>query len=201
MALAKQDWNSKGGWVFESAENFVEKVVELKRVIKVVKGGKRLKLYACVVVGDGEGGIGVGHAKSVEVAAAIKKATVIAKKNMVKVDVTEGTILHPVKGKFSASHVLLKPALTGTGIIASSPVRAVCEAVGIRNILTKSLGSNNPTNLACATINALKSVRPVSVVAEMRNKPVEYFQRKKPREVAVEHEEKTQGNTQEEPNK
>ena len=130
-----------------------------------------------------------------------KKATVIAKKSMVQVDVTGGTILHPVKGKFSASHVMLKPALTGTGIIASSPVRAVCEAVGIKNILTKSLGSNNPTNLACATINALKSVRPVAVVAEMRNKPVEYFQRRKREEVTVEHEEKTEGNTQEEPNK
>jgi len=176
----------------ESTENFIEKVVELKRVIKVVKGGKRLKLYACVVVGDGAGNIGVGHAKSSEVAAAIKKATVIAKKNMVKVDVTEGTILHPVKGKFSASHVLLKPALTGTGIIASSPVRAVCEAVGIKNILTKSLGSNNPTNLACATINALKSIRPVAVVAEMRNKPVEYFRRKRY--------EKDKSDTQEESN-
>jgi small subunit ribosomal protein S5 len=165
--------------VFDTAETFVEKVVELKRVIKVVKGGKRLKLYACVVAGDGEGNVGVGHAKSSEVAAAIKKATVIAKKSMTKVDVTEGTILHPVKGKFSASHVILKPALTGTGIIASSPVRAVCEAAGIKNILTKSLGSNNPTNLARATINALASVRSVAVVAEMRNKPVEYFLRKK----------------------
>ncbi len=179
--------------MFETTETFIEKVVELKRVIKVVKGGKRLKLYACVVVGDGAGGIGMGHAKSTEVAAAIKKATVIARKNMVKVDVTEGSILHPVKGKFSASHVVLRPALTGTGIIASSPVRAVCEAAGIKNILTKSLGSNNPTNLACATINALKSIRPVAVVAEMRNKPVEYFRRKKYEE--------DKGDTKEEPDK
>jgi small subunit ribosomal protein S5 len=175
--------------VLESTE-YIEKVVELKRVIKVVKGGKRLKLYACVVVGDGKGNIGVGHAKSAEVAAAIKKATLKAKKGMVKVDVSEGTILHPVKGKFSACHVLLKPALTGTGLIASSPVRAVCEAVGIRNILTKSLGSNNPTNLACATINALKSVRSIATVAEMRNKPKEYFQRKKRDEVTSDIEEK-----------
>lgn len=178
--------------MFESTE-YIEKVVELKRVIKVVKGGKRLKLYACVVVGDGQGNIGVGHAKSAEVAAAIKKAILKAKKNMVKVDVSEGTILHTTKGKFSASHVLLKPALTGTGIIASSPVRAVCEAVGIKNILTKSLGSNNPTNLACATVNALKSVRSVAEVAEMRNKPVEYFIRKK-------HEETT-GDTEEKPDR
>lgn len=176
--------------MFDTSETFVEKVIELKRVIKVVKGGKRLKLYACVVAGDGEGNVGVGHAKSSEVAAAIKKATAIAKKTMTKVDVTEGTILHPVKGKFSACHVILKPALTGTGIIASSPVRAVCEAAGIKNILTKSLGSNNPTNLARATINALASVRSVAVVAEMRNKPIEYFMRKKY--------EKDQSDTQEE---
>ena len=122
---------------------------------------------------------------------AIKKATGIARKSMVKVDVTRGTILHTVKGKFSASHVLLKPALTGTGIIASSPVRAVCEAVGIRNILTKSLGSNNPTNLAWATIDALQSVRPVAVVAEMRNKPVEYFTRKRHEENKSNPEEKS----------
>jgi small subunit ribosomal protein S5 len=179
--------------LLDTTETFIEKVVELKRVIKVVKGGKRLKLYACVVVGDGTGNIGVGHAKSSEVAAAIKKATLIAKKNMVRVDVTAGTILHPVKGKFSASHVVLKPALTGTGIIASSPVRAVCEAVGIKNILTKSLGSNNPTNLACATINALASIRSVEVVAEMRNKPVDYFRRKK--------HEKDKSDTEEESNK
>jgi len=179
--------------VLNNSDIYIEKVIELKRVIKVVKGGKRLKLYACVVVGDSAGGIGVGHAKSAAVADAIKKATVIARKNMVKVDVSGGTILHTVKGKFSASHVLLKPAMTGTGIIASSPVRAVCEAVGIKNILTKSLGSNNPTNLAWATIDALKSVRPVAVVAEMRNKPVEYFIRKK-------HEE-NKGDTEEEPNK
>ena len=163
----------------EDIVQFVEKLVELKRVSKVVKGGKRLKLYACVVAGDGAGAVGMGHAKSSEVAKAIKKATEIAKKNMVKVDITEGTILHPVQGKFSASYVLLKPALTGSGIIASNAVRAVCEAAGIKNILTKSLGSNNPTNLASATINALKSIRSVAKVAEMRNKPIEYFVRKK----------------------
>jgi small subunit ribosomal protein S5 len=169
---------------------FIEKLVELKRVSKVVKGGKRLKLYACVVVGDGTGAVGIGHAKSSEVAPAIKKATEIAKKNMAKLDVTEGTILHMVYGKYSASKVIMKPALTGTGIIASKSVRAVCEAAGIKNILTKSLGSNNATNLARATIEALKSIRPVAVVAEMRNKPLEYFARKRY--------EKTKSDTQEE---
>jgi small subunit ribosomal protein S5 len=170
---------------------FIEKLIELKRVSKVVKGGKRLKLYACVVVGDGTGKVGIGHAKSSEVAPAIRKATESAKKKMTKVDVTEGTILHPVTGKFCACKVILKPALTGTGIIASNAVRAVCDAAGIRNILTKSLGSNNPTNLARATINGLKSIRSAAEVAEMRNKPVEYFTRKK--------HEKAESNTQEKP--
>jgi small subunit ribosomal protein S5 len=151
--------------VLESSP-FIEKLIELKRVSKVVKGGKRLKLYACVVVGDGTGNVGIGHAKSSEVAPAIRKATESAKKTM------------------------MKPALIGTGIIASSAVRAVCEAAGIKNILTKSLGSHNPTNLARATINGLKSIRSVAEVAEMRNKPVEYFMRKK--------HEKTENNIEEE---
>ncbi len=170
---------------------FIEKLIELKRVSKVVKGGKRLKLYACVVVGDGTGNVGIGHAKSSEVAPAIRKATESAKKNMAKVSVTEGTILHMVTGKFCASKVILKPALTGTGIIASSAVRAVCDAAGIKDILTKSLGSHNPTNLARATLNGLRSVRSVAEVAEMRNKPVEYFIRKK--------HEKTESDTEEKP--
>jgi len=176
---------------------FVEKLIELKRVSKVVKGGKRLKLYACVVVGDGTGNVGIGHAKSSEVAPAIRKATESAKKKMTSVDVTEGTILYATTGKFCASKVILKPALTGTGIIASSAVRAVCEAAGIKNILTKSLGSNNPTNLARATINGLKSIRSVAEVAEMRNKPVEYFARKKHEKVESDTEEKPDRQTEE----
>lgn len=158
---------------------YVEKLVELKRVSKVVKGGKRLKLYACVVAGDGNGNVGIGHAKSAEVASAIRKATEIAKKNMIKLAVYESTIFHPVQGKFSASKVILRPALPGSGIIASNAVRAVCEAAGIKNILSKALGSRNPTNLALATINGLKSIRTVNIVAEMRNKPLEYFTRNK----------------------
>jgi small subunit ribosomal protein S5 len=163
----------------ENMTEFVEKLVELKRVSKVVKGGKRFKLYACVVAGDGAGSVGIGHAKSSEVAPAIKKATETAKKNMVKLVVQEGTILHPVLGKFSASKVILKPALPGTGIIASNAVRAVCQAAGIKNILSKALGSRNPTNLALATINGLKSIRAVNIVAEMRNKPMDYFVKKR----------------------
>jgi len=171
---------------------FIEKLVELKRVSKVVKGGKRLKLYACVVAGDGNGSVGIGHAKSAEVAPAIRKATEIAKKSMVKVAVSEGTILHPVQGKFSASKVLLRPALPGSGIIASNAVRAVCEAAGIKNILSKALGSRNPSNLAMATINGLESIRTVNVVAEMRNKPLDYFIRKR--------NEKDKSNPEEKPN-
>lgn len=170
---------------------YIEKLIQLKRVSKVVKGGKRLKLYACVVVGDGTGNVGIGHAKSSEVAPAIRKATESAKKKMTKVDVTQGTVLHTVIGKFCACRVVLKPALIGTGIIASSAVRAVCEAAGIKNILTKSLGSHNPTNLARATINGLKSIRSVAEVAEMRNKPIEYFMRKKHEKIESDAEEKS----------
>ncbi len=162
----------------ENGVEYIEKLVELKRVSKVIKGGKRLKLYACVVVGDGVGSVGIGHAKSAEVAPAIKKATEIAKKNMVKVNVWEGTILHTVTGKYSASRVILKPALQGSGIIASNAVRAVCQAVGIKNILSKAFGSRNPTNLAMATIKGLMSIRSLRAVAEMRNKPLEYFIKK-----------------------
>lgn len=175
---------------------FIEKLIELKRVSKVVKGGKRLKLYACVVAGDGTGNVGIGHAKSSEVAPAIRKATESAKKNMMSVDVTEGTILYATIGRFGACKVVLKPALTGTGIIASSAVRAVCEAAGIKNILTKSLGSNNRTNLARATINGLKSIRSVAEVAEMRNKPVEYFTRKKHEKAESNTEEKSDRQTE-----
>ncbi|MGQ9534332.1 MAG: 30S ribosomal protein S5 [bacterium] len=163
----------------ENTVEFIEKLVELKRVSKVIKGGKRLKLYACVVVGDGAGKVGIGHAKSSEVAPAIKKATEIAKKNMIHVQIVDGTILHPVTGKYSASKVILKPALPGSGIIASNAVRAVCQAAGIRDILSKALGSRNSTNLAMATIKALRFIRSVQLVAEMRNKPVEYFVRKR----------------------
>jgi len=149
-----------------------------------------MKLYACMVVGDGAGRVGIGHAKSAEVAQAIRKATDIAKKNMTKVDTYEGTILHLVNGKYSASKIILRPATPGTGIIAANSVRAVCQAVGIKNILSKSIGARNPTNMAMATIQGLKSIRPISMVAEMRNKPVEYFARKKHEEIKSDTDEK-----------
>jgi small subunit ribosomal protein S5 len=154
---------------------YVERVVQIKRVSKVVKGGKRLKLYACVVAGDGVGKVGVGHAKAAEVAMAIKKATEIAKKHLVSVAVKDGAIPYEVVGRFCASRVVLKPASVGTGVVACSAVRAVCDAAGIKNILTKSLGSTNPTNLARATIAGLASMQLVEAVAEMRSKNINYL--------------------------
>lgn len=145
----------------------------------MVKGGKRFKLYACVVVGDGDGRVGMAHAKAMEVAPAIKKATQIAKKNMVKVPIIDGAIPHLVVGKFGASKVILKPASAGTGIIASTAVRAVCEAAGIRNILTKSFGSNNPTNLARATMAGLTSLLVPEDVARLRCKDAKIFLRRR----------------------
>jgi small subunit ribosomal protein S5 len=174
----------------EMSVELIEKLVELKRVSKVIKGGKRMKLYACVVVGDGAGSVGIGHAKSAEVAPAIKKATEIAKKSMAKVNVHEGTILHEVQGKFSASKVIMKPASQGSGIIASNAVRAVCQAAGIKDILSKSLGARNPTNMAIAAIMGLKSIRSIQAVAEMRNKPLDYFTRKKYEETKSDTQEK-----------
>jgi len=140
-----------------------------------VKGGKRLKLYACVVAGDGQRRVGLGHAKAAEVAMAIKKATEIAKKNMKIVAVKDGAIPHEIIGRFAASRIVLKPASVGTGIIACNAVRAVCDAAGIKNILTKSLGSNNPTNLAQATIQGLLSLQLPEAVSELRSKNIDYL--------------------------
>jgi len=134
-----------------------------------------MKLYACVVAGNGHGKVGVGHAKAAEVAVAIRKATEIAKKSMVSVAVKDGAIPYELVGRFCASRVVLKPASVGTGVIACSVVRAVCDAAGIKNILTKSLGSTNPTNLARAAIAGLSSMQTVEAVAEMRSKNINYL--------------------------
>lgn len=151
----------------------------MKRVSKVVKGGKRFKLYACVVVGDGQGKVGIAHAKAPEVAPAIKKATQIARKNMIGVALIDGAIPHTVMGKYGASKVIIKPASVGTGIIASTAVRAVCEAAGIKNVLTKSFGSNNPTNLARAALCGLESLLEPEEVARLRNKTPGVFLRRR----------------------
>src|SRR5438477_11925608 len=149
--------------------NLKEQVVSINRVTKVVKGGKNLSFSALVVVGDpGARIVGFGTGKAKEVPAAIKKGIEAAKKNLRKVNVLATTIQHTVLGKFGSGRVLLKPAPAGTGVIAGGPVRAVIQAVGIPNVLTKSIGSHNPHNVVKATVVALELLRDKKVMTEMR---------------------------------
>ena len=149
--------------------NLKEQVVSINRVTKVVKGGKNLSFSALVVVGDpGEKVVGYGTGKAKEVPAAIKKGIESAKKNLRKINVLATTIQHPVLGQFGSGKVLLKPAPEGTGVIAGGPVRAVIQAVGIPNVLTKSIGSHNPHNVVKATIDALEQLRDKAEVANLR---------------------------------
>ena len=156
-----------------NALNLKEQVISINRVTKVVKGGKNMSFAALVVVGDpGSKVVGFGTGKAREVPSAIKKGIESAKRNLRKVNVHEATILHNVLGVFGAGRVLLKPAPAGTGIIAGGPVRAVMEAAGIPNVLTKSIGSHNPHNVVRATIDALEQLRDKNQVAELRGVPV-----------------------------
>ena len=155
------------------APEFIEKVVYLNRVSKTVKGGRVMKFSALVVVGDGKGTVGYGLGKAAEVSEAILKGIADAKKNMVKVALSNGTIPHDVIGIFGAGTVMLKPAPEGTGVIAGGAVRAVMEAVGIRNICAKCLRSNNPQNVVKATMEGLKTLRSVQQIAAIRGKSVE----------------------------
>jgi small subunit ribosomal protein S5 len=156
-------------------EEFIERVIEIKRVSKVVKGGKRMRLSATVVVGDGKGNVGVGHGKASEFAQAVRKATLRAKKNLNPIAIKCNTIPHETTGKYSASLVLLKPASPGTGLVACPKVRAVLEAVGIKDCLTKSLRSNSSFNLAIATLKALQQLRNIDEIAKIRNKPISHL--------------------------
>ena len=150
-----------------------ERVVAVKRVSKTVKGGRIMKLSALVVVGDGNGTVGFGIGKASEFSEAVRKGCEDAKKNLVKVSLKGTTIPHEVIGEFGAGKVLMKPAAPGTGVIAGGPARAVIETVGIKDIRTKALRSNNPCNVVRATIEGLKSLRSAEQVAATRGKSVE----------------------------
>ena len=154
-------------------KQFEEEVVNIGRVTKVTKGGRDFRFSATVAVGDRKGRVGIGTGKAKEVPDAIKKASQAAVKNVVRVSIVDGTIPHEAIGVRGASRVMLKPAAAGTGVKAGGPVRAVLELAGVKNILSKSLGSNTKINMAYATLEALKSQRTIEEIAKLRGKKVE----------------------------
>lgn len=153
--------------------DLVEKLVAINRVAKVVKGGRRFGFAALVVVGDGNGRVGTGHAKAKEVPEAIRKATEAAKRKMIRVPLREGrTIHHDIKGHFGAGRVVMRSAPAGTGIIAGGPMRAIFEALGVQDIVAKSTGTNNPHNMVKATFDALENIQSPRQIANRRGKKV-----------------------------
>src|SRR5689334_9267703 len=157
----------------QEKSQYIERVVAINRVAKVVKGGRRFSFTALVIVGDGDGMVGVGYGKAKEVPAAIAKGVEEAKKHFFRVPRIAGTIPHTVQGEDAAGVVLLKPASPGTGVIAGGPVRAVLECAGIRDVLSRSLGSSNPINVVHATVTALKSLNRPEEIAAKRGLPIE----------------------------
>ncbi|HPQ86769.1 MAG TPA: 30S ribosomal protein S5 [Gammaproteobacteria bacterium] len=157
----------------EDNDGLLERLVAVNRVSKVVKGGRQFSFTALTVVGDGNGKIGFGYGKAGEVPIAIQKAMDKARKNIIQVDLKDGTLWHPIKAKHAGSKIYMQPASEGTGVIAGGAMRAVFDVVGVQNVLAKSQGSNNPINLVRATVNGLKAMTSPETIASKRGKTVE----------------------------
>ena len=157
----------------DNGDGLLEKLVSVNRVAKVVKGGRIFGFTALSVVGDGNGKVGFGYGKAREVPVAIQKSMEKARRNMINIELRDGTLWHPIKARHSGSRIYMQPASEGTGVIAGGAMRAVLETIGVRNVLAKSVGSNNPINLVRATIKGLLSMQSPTSIAEKRGKSVE----------------------------